>query len=124
MAASLRLVLVVSLFYRIGLVGTAIAYPVLYLALTMVLLSINKHLTGFRCSHAALRLFLSSSALVFSAFASNYFLQEGPALIVGALLAAIALIFSLCGIAQRLDSNHRLAAFTSRIPGISRLCGR
>lgn len=123
-AAIIRLILAISLFYWIGLGGIAIAYPILYLALTMVLLRITKRLTGFGWSHAAWKLLAVSTAMVFSALASDYWLQEIPALIIGTLLAAIASLFSMRGIVLRLGSDHRVVRLACRIPGIRRLCVR
>lgn len=118
----LKLVLTYFLLKHQGLVGTAITFPLLYLAYTFLMLGICHHLTGFRCSNPTLKLLATSSVLIAMAFSANALLSQYPKLAVGALLTVVGGILSLRGVVSRLGSEHSIVRLVHRIPVLRIFC--
>jgi antigen flippase len=112
-----------ALLYRMGLVGTAIAYPILYLLYTVGLLLLSGHLTGFRWSYQVLRLLGQAAALVGLGFVAVKCLPAVPALFAGSLLTLLTSILCLRGLAQRIGKSHRLIQVALKIPGSHLILG-
>ncbi len=106
-----------ALLYQMGLVGTAIAYPILYVLYTAGLLVLSRHLTGFRWSDQVLRLLGLAAVLVGLGFVARKCLPVVPALFAGSLLTLFASILCLRGLAQRIGHSHRLIQAALKIPG-------
>ncbi len=113
----LKFAFAAALIYRLGLVGTAIAYPVLYLLYTVGMLHLSGHLTGFRWSDQVLRLLGLALVLVGLGFVAIQCLPVVPAFFAGSLLTLITSILCLRGLAQRLGHSHRLIQAALKIPG-------
>jgi PST family polysaccharide transporter len=119
----LRLGFSVVLLRWVGLWGTALAIPLLYLVHTLLLLWICHRLTRFRWSPGALKLLLISAVLVVAGFAAQKWVPGYRGMAVGAVLTTMACLLSMRGIVFRLGPNHRLVQMASKIPGFRTLCG-
>lgn len=119
----LRLSLSIILLRWLGLWGTALAIPLLYLVYTALLLWICRRLTGFRWASSSLKLMARSAALVFAGFAAQKWLPGYSGLVVGVPLTATACLLSLRGVATRLGGDHRIVQMACRIPGVRFACG-
>jgi len=113
----LKFILAASLLIGMGLIGTSIAYPILYLIYTIGMLVITRHLTGFRWNRQVGHLLGIAGILIVLGFCAARFLPEIPALIAGATLSSIAGVFSLRGLASRIGTEHRLIRAFLKIPG-------
>lgn len=118
-----KLGLSVWLLHFLGLVGTAIALPALYLFHSVIVLSAGFRLTRFRWNARVLKLFLVSALLVVTAFAVTQLLQPIPAMIVGAALTATSGVFSLRGLASRIGRDHHIVQSACKISGIRWILG-
>lgn len=121
-AATCQLILTVGLLYGFGLVGTAVAYAVLYLFYTGFVFWICRRLTSFGWSPTTLRLLGASTVMVLAAFGCSHLMSEVPGLICGGVLTLIATVYSLRGFAHRLGSEHRIVKICCRIPVIGLIC--
>ena len=119
----LKFTVAAALLYRMGLVGTAIAYPILYLLYTVGLLLLSGHLTGFRWSYQVLRLLGLAAALGGLGFVAVKCLPAVPALFAGSLLTLLTSILCLRGLAQRIGQSHRLIQAVLKIPGSHLILG-
>jgi len=104
------------LIMTVGLVGTAVAIPLSYLSYTIVLLVMTRKIVKFAWSESVLRVLFISMLLVVVSFASRWLLPVPTALVIGGGLTVAATLFSLRGIASRLDAEHRLVRFLNKIP--------
>jgi PST family polysaccharide transporter len=119
----LKFTVAATLLYRVGLVGAAIAYPILYLLYTVGMLLLSKHLTGFRWSHQVMRLLGLAAALVGLGFVTVKCLPVVPALFTGSLLTLFTSIICLRGLARRIGHSHRLIQVALKIPGSRLILG-
>ncbi len=122
-ANSLKLVLSCWLLYAYGLIGTALAIPIMYAIGIVLNLIITSRLTGFRWNVQVLKLLLTAAILVLCAFAANQILPEEPAMIAGTFLTAASVIFSLRGLAKRIGHEHRIIQTALRVPGCRLVLG-
>jgi PST family polysaccharide transporter len=119
----LRLVLSILFLKWIGLPGTALAIPVLYLVHTAFLLFICRRLSGFQWTSGSLKLMGASAMLILMGFALKSWLPPYPAVAAGGVLTFAASIVSLRGVVHRLGGEHRLVKLACRIPGVAFACG-
>lgn len=115
----MRLSLSIVLLRYLGLWGTALAVPLLYIVYTLLLLLICRRLTGFRWAPATLKLTAISAVLIFSGFFVRKWFVGYSAFAGGAVLTALTCLLSLRGIVARLGAGHRIVQMACRIP-----CGR
>ncbi len=112
-----------SLLYRMGLLGPAIAYPILYLFVTMWMLHLSGRLTGFRWNYQVVRLLGLAAVLVGLGFVAIKCLPAVPALFAGSLLTLLTSVFCLRGLAQRIGHSHRLIQAALKVPGSRLILG-
>ena len=122
-ANALRLVLSIVLMRWLGLWGTALAIPMLYLSHTVLLLVVCRRLTGFQWSPSSLKLLGMSVALVLTGFAVQKWIAGISGVALGSILTVSAGMLSLRGVASRLGSEHRIVQMACRIPGGRLACG-
>jgi enterobacterial common antigen flippase len=119
----LRLTLSILFLKWLGLQGTALAIPVLYVVHTALLVFICRRLSGFQWTSGSLKLMIASATLILMAFAMKTWLPPYPALAAAAVLTLAASILSLRGMVHRLGGDHRLVKLACRIPGVAFACG-
>jgi PST family polysaccharide transporter len=119
----LRLLLSIIFLKWLGLWGTALAIPVLYVAHTAFLVFICRRLSDFQWTAGSLKLMMVSAALIVIGFAVKTWLPPYPALAAAAVLTLAASIVSLRGVVHRLGDDHRLVKLACRIPGVAFACG-
>lgn len=119
----LRLVLSIVLLQWLGLWGTALAVPLLYVVHTTLVFWICRRLTGFRWTSVSLKLLAMSASLIVGGFAVQKWLPGYPGLAAGAVLTVVACLLSLRGVATRLGDGHRIIVMICKIPGVRLACG-
>jgi PST family polysaccharide transporter len=89
----------VVLVYRgiayFGLEGTGIAFFALYVFVTVMILAVVRHLSGFHWTYNSLRLIGITSVTVAFVFLIPRFISQNNAIILGSLLTLISTIYSL-----------------------------
>lgn len=113
----LKLVFSFWFLYVFGLVGTAIAIPLLYLFHILINRAVAFHLTRFSWTGAVLKLFLVSAVFVICAFASNQMLSEFSGIVVGVILTVFSAVFSFRGLVIRIGFDNRIMRFIQSVPG-------
>ena len=119
----LHLSLTIYCMYTFGLWGISLAFALLYAVYTVGVYCIARRLSGFRWSPAAIRLLLTSTALVATAFAVQKWVPENLRYAGGAALTLAAAIYSLRGITHRLGPQHRVVSMVCKLPCGRMLCG-
>lgn len=107
----------------LGLVGTAIAFFVLYVGYTAAVYAVGRHLIDFSWSTAMRRLLLVLFPVIVLAFASARFLPLWPATLIGLAITSVAAVICLRGLVTRIGAQHRLVRGASHIPGMRWACG-
>ncbi len=118
----LHLGLIVLSIHFLGLKGIAVSFAVTYGTYALGTLFIGRHLTGFSWAPGALRLLLTSAAMVFAGFAAREWAPGISSPIIGGLLVLASSLFSVRGIALRLGPSHKIVALACKLPGIRRVC--
>ena len=113
----INLTLVILLVSHVGLVGCGMAFAILNILHIGAMLLLMRHLIGFRWTAHTIRLLLSGSGLIGLAYFLVWLLPSTWAATINLLLLAVAAIFSLRGIVQRLGADHRLVVKLTRLPG-------
>lgn len=114
---------ILGLMHWLGLKGAALAFFVLYFCYTGAVHVISRRLTGFAWSPAAIRLLITSAAMILAGFASQQWVPGNLRYLLGGVLTLSASIFSLRGISSRLGSQHRIIRLACKLPGGRALCG-
>ena len=108
--------------HYLGLVGTAVAFFIVYSAGVLMIRIITGYLIDFKWTRESLELIGMSVILAGIVFALNFFLADQGRLFAGLSLTLIAGIFCLRGLAKRLGNEHRMVKTAFRIPGVRKIC--
>jgi PST family polysaccharide transporter len=100
----------------LGMIGAAMAFPVLYLAYNAAMLLILHWRTGFRWSPSVWKLLILSTLMILSCFVLSSYLSSPAKLATGFLFTVVAGLLSIRGIATRLGPSHRLVELICRLP--------
>lgn len=111
----LHLALIFLAVHLFGLTGVAVAFFVLYLAYTIGVFSIARHLVGFRWSRDSARLITYSCATLFACLISVNLVGLWPATLVGIAATIAVSVHNLRQLAKRLDPDHSLARIVRRV---------
>lgn len=103
----------------LGLWGVALAFAVLYLCYTALMLWVGRWLTGFRWSRGVVKLLLWSGGAVLLAFALARGATPGFQAALGGVLVGVTGYFCLRQLARRLGPDHRISRLLVRLPGFS-----
>lgn len=104
-----------------GAAGAAYAFFACFVAYFFAMVLVARHLLGFRHSRDAVRLIALSTLLLAAAMLAGLWLDEFPALALGALLTSASGLWCLRELAHRVGHEHRLIRLTLRVPGLARL---
>lgn len=107
----------------IGLQGVAIAFFLLYIAVTVSAYFIAKHLTGFRWSTTTRQLLLLQMPFFTLAYVTTQLLPLWPATLVGMAITLVSLVLSLRGLVTRIGADHRIVRRACQVPGMRWACG-
>jgi antigen flippase len=121
---ALHLGLSIAFLHYFGLWGVALAFTCLYATYVVGMLLVAGRLTGFRWTREVLRLLSISGLLVGAGFCSQNYISGIPAVVVGLLLFALSVIFSLRGILRRLDETHSFVRLAFRFPAVKIICAK
>ncbi len=101
----------------VGLNGVGMAFVVAYLFSVMFNLVVSRRLSGFRWSASVTRLIVSSSIVIALAFASTLALSTYVNLAICLILAGVASVICVRGVANRVGPNHRAVKLLRLLPG-------
>lgn len=112
----LHVLLIVLGLHFWGLVGTAIAFFVLYIAHSFLVLSVARARVNFYWSRSVLGLLGMMLPLVVIAFLLPQWLSSQAALMVGLVVSAICGVCCVRGLALRLGPQHRICQMLRKLP--------
>lgn len=107
----------------LGLVGTAIAFFVLYVGYTAAVYAVSRHLIGFTWSPATRKLLLLLFPVVVLAFLIARLLPLWPATLIGFAVTLAAAVICLRGLVARIGEEHRIVRRFCKVPGMRWACG-
>lgn len=119
----LHLALVLAGLHLFGLTGVAVAFFVVYLAYTIAVLSIARHLVGFRWSRESALLIAYSCATLLGCFIAVNVLDLWPATLAGIAATLAVSVHNLRQLAKRLEPDHRLARIARSVLAAVRVRG-
>lgn len=117
---TLWLGLVFWLVPTVGVIGAAYAFALTYFFHTFGMLWVGRALIGFKWSRSVLRLLGMTAVLVGLGFVLTVAAIGWAAVLGGAVLTLVGVIFSLLGLATRLGPDNRLVRTLARVPGLCR----
>jgi antigen flippase len=100
----------------LGLMGVAIAFPILYGLYTAGMLWVAFRLSGFRWSRDVIRLLSVGAVLVLATFVVMKSAPEIPATILGAVIIVGTGCYCLRQITGRLGPEHKISRMVLRLP--------
>ena len=100
----------------VGVKGASIAFFMLYVFYTLLMLIVSKMMIGFSWSRRVVMLLCAVFSVVTFAFCASIFLPEIPAMIVGLILTALAGIYCLRGLVHRVGVENRVCKLAMKIP--------
>ncbi len=100
----------------IGIEGSAVAFCMLYIFYTILMLLVSRYLISFAWSRGVLKLLWFMLPIVVVTFLAGKFLPDIPALIVGLISTAGVSIFCLRGLTHRLGADHKVCRLARKIP--------
>lgn len=106
-----------------GAAGAAYAFFACFVAYFFAMVLVARHLLGFRHSRDAVRLIALSTLLLAATMLAGLWLDELPALALGALLTFASGLWCLRELAHRVGHEHRLIRLALRVPGSAYLLG-
>lgn len=115
--AALQSSLMFLLIPRVGVIGAAYGFALVYLLHTIGMYAVGRKLIGFHWSSSVRRLVFLALGLVILAFTSQQWLPTPWRLLTGAVLCAAGSAVSLRGLAHRLGPNHPITSWILRLPG-------
>jgi antigen flippase len=101
-----------------GLEGVSVAFFLLYVFSTGVVMLVARHLTGFWWSASSRRLLLVVLPIVAVMFFAARLLPLLPATVCGVLALVVTSVLCLQGLAERVGVNHRIVRAACWLPGM------
>tara|TARA_B110000208_G_scaffold127789_1_gene155438 strand:+ start:6181 stop:7698 length:1518 start_codon:yes stop_codon:yes gene_type:complete len=120
-ASALHIALILLGLHLFGLVGTAIAFFTMNIALAFACLLLSRMRAEFYWSRSVVRLLALILPLVAATFLLQVWLPSLPALAFGVIVSAFSGVFCLRGLAMRLGPEHKVCRVVSRIPVLKNL---
>jgi PST family polysaccharide transporter len=111
----IHLALIIILLKLFGIEGVAIAFPILYLIYTLMMLGVSKYLIGFSWSKDVWRMLGTFTPIIILVFCLEIFFSTMVSTIIGILFTGIVSIVCLRGVVLRLGRDHRLYKFISKV---------
>lgn len=118
-----RLVLSLALLSYMGLKGLAMAMPILYVLVALLMLPVVHKCAGFKWSAATVRMLAWSALLIAAAFTVNLMLGPTYAPICGVALTLVSGLCCMRGLTSRLGGEHKVVRFLLKMPGGRFACG-
>ncbi len=106
-----------------GLTGVAIAFFVLYIGYTLVVLAVAHQLTGFAWSAICLRLIALTLVTLALTFIATSSLPLWPSTLAGATITVVGATCSLRMLVQIIGTQHRITRAVCKFPGMKLVCG-
>jgi PST family polysaccharide transporter len=123
LAAVLHLGLIWIGLKSIGIEGVAIAFFVLYVLYTLVMLLVTRRLIGFAWSRTTVGLLALAVPSVAAVFAARLLLPAEAATAVGLLGTLLVGVLCLRGLIKRIGPEHHISRAVRSIPRLRRVMG-
>ncbi len=120
-ANALHIALILLGLHLFGLVGTAIAFFTMNVALAFLCLLLSRMSAEFYWNWSVVRLLALMLPLVAATFLLPQWLPALPALVFGLIVSAFTGVFCLRGLAIRLGPEHKVCRIIVRIPILKNL---
>lgn len=112
----LHITLIILFLNWFGIEGVAIAFPVLYLIHTVMMLLVSKNIIGMSWSRGLWWLIACMTPFIIATFAAGVFLPVIPATVIGLIITAVISLFCIRGLVDRLGTKHKLSRLISKLP--------
>lgn len=116
-----HLLLILLGLHFVGLVGTAVAFFILYIFHLLIMRLIVGGLISFEWSWGVLRLFLLFLPVSIIAFFLEAFFSSFITAVFGVLLSIMVGLYCVRGLALRLGCSHRIVLLIMRIPYVGKM---
>jgi len=120
----IHIALIAVALSTMGLIGVAIAFPILYVGYTLAVLLVSMRLTGFRWARESTRMIWASVVLFLTCMVLLETLPFVPGMTLGILITAIASVVCLRGLVRLIGQEHRLSRAIYAVPGAKWVCER
>jgi enterobacterial common antigen flippase len=117
----IHIFLVWSLLMLIGIKGVAIAFFLLYVIYTLMMIIISRYLIGFSWSSGVVNLLSFILPLITGVFLVSKFLPIIPATGIGTVVSLFTSFYCLRELLKRLGPDHRIGRIVKKIPLLHRL---
>lgn len=99
---------------NLGLLGVALAFPVLYIVYTAGMLWVAQRLSGFRRSRSVMTLCAAGGLLAVASLGISMMSATLTRLALGIVITSVAALLCACGLLQRLGAGHSLSICLNR----------
>lgn len=117
-ANSLHIVMIWVGLLFFGINGTGIAFFLLYLFYTLLMLLVAKRLIAFSWSRRVWNLLFVFLPVVAITFLTGILLPKIPGFLIGLVLTALTSLYCLRGLYHRLGKDNRLCLLAFKVPGM------
>ena len=118
-----QLGLTIYLIKAYGIVGTGLAFAILYGIHVLAMLALSRSRSGFTWNRKAFTLLATTGFLVAVTFLLQKFANDTSKLGFGTMLCLASALISMRGIVARLGTDNRLTSLIARLPGAGFLFG-
>lgn len=112
----IHLILVILFLNWFGIEGVAVAFPVLFVIYTVMMLFVSKNIIGMRWSRSVWSLISCMTPFIILTFAAGVFLPEIPATVIGLIITSGIGLFCMRELVIRLGSDHKFSRIIFKIP--------
>jgi len=117
----IHLILIILFLTWFGLEGAAIAFPVLYLIYTVMMLLTSRRIIGFRWSRGVWELIVCMAPFIIATFTAGVFLPEISATVIGLIITIGVSLYCMRGLVRRLGSEHKVCSRIKSMPLLGRV---
>lgn len=117
-------VLIILFLHFFGIEGVAIAFPVLYIIYTIMMLVVTKCLIGMSWSRGVWHLLVCMTPFIIATFGAGVFLPVIPATVIGLIITTAISLFCMRGLVIRLGTENKLSYMILRLPLIKLILKR
>jgi antigen flippase len=112
----IHLILIILFLNCFGIEGVAIAFPVLYLIYTFMMILVSKYIIGFSWSRGVRRLLLIMVPFITLIYTASMLLPVIQATIVCCIITVGMSLYCMRGLVTRLGSEHKLTSIITKFP--------
>lgn len=112
---AIHLFLILYCLNRFDLVGVSMAYAILYVIYTLMMLLVSGKLIGFKWSKGVCLIGIISSFFIILSVLSVHIFNSTQIVIYGAVVVSFSVIYSMSTLSSRLGPNHKITRIYNRI---------